>query len=495
MKRGTLLKRAVIPGLLVAAGIAAWVHQSKRWMSPLGVPRDFRDTEFFTAAETTLPSPRALRSSEVVRKEADGKIFYVWQDTRKRWLRTFAGRVPPRFYDDDRQVVNLTGGGQFRIAWAQMGYNPARRGDISVKEKFAPTWVTVRGDSWEPLDENAFQALQIEVCGKAGWATKSISSWWPGELSLDLAIIHEGMPNLGSFGKTAVMNLDTMTALESLGGGYFTPHGPNLLLEGFPVEVFYPARLAVGFDVGYGSVEEIRLPISPGSRAKTSALEIEIVATHRAAWSSAVNGALLGSKGSREERAVVFKLDETRKPRTDVLFSLSPPELGRFCEFALVDRTGKEQTIRHRVNALLTYLSTETLPDDLAELVVRYRPNHARIIFELPPLRGVPAENRHIDNLFDVVVPHLEADEAWNLEWAISTQAGVRFGISDAEFPDDYFPRRYENVTLGELLDEYLQHHPDGDQVRLDRSNFYLRIPEPFSFEEFWQDARARLGI
>lgn len=143
----------------------------------------------------------------------------------------------------------------------------------------------------------------------------------------------------------------------------------------------------------------------------------------------------------------------------------------------------------------LTSVSTETLPDDLTELILFYRPHQARLIFELPPLCGMPEKNREIDNLFDVTFPHLTAWGEFELRDAVASQASIGFALDRAKFPDNHFPRHYENVTVRELLEEYLAHHPEGSRVQLDPKTHYLSIPEPFSLKASWKKVRKWAGI
>ena len=62
-------------------------------------------------------------------------------------------------------------------------------------------------------------------------------------------------------------------------------------------------------------------------------------------------------------------------------------------------------------------------------------------------------------------------------------------------FPEGYFPRTYENLRGSELLEEYLDHHPQGENVRLDRETHSLRVPEPWSWKKAWKDLRKRAGF
>jgi len=282
------------------------------------------------------------------------------------------------------------------------------------------------------------------------------------------------------------MNLDTMTQVSFSGSTNLNSDSPGQFHASPAVGIFYPARLAPGFDVAYGPCEEVRLPLRPGSRAKLPDLEIEVIAIERFStgeWS----GSLANSRGAHETRASTFHLGPTREPRTTVLFSLSLPELSRFCDIVLVNRKGEEETISLGRVELLTHVFTKTLPEDLEEMILRYRPNQAGVVFELPPLRGVPEFNRDLDNLFDVTIPHLRANSGRDLERNVANQAGVRFNIGSVEFPEGYFPRHYENVTLHALLEEYLAHHPEGSRVRLDRRTHRLVIPEPFSLKKSWE--------
>lgn len=497
MRKKTLVARLTIAVAFVALWSAVIVlfFPKNQWVSRIGVPRDFGDVKFFTEAETSIPTGlAALRSDEVKRELTDEKLSFIWEEPKAAWQRAeIIGRIPPRYPDDENQIVTLPGGGTVRLGWAVMGYDPSL-GNFPVKQPFTPTKVTVRGDTWESLDDAALHQYQKNVLKLPGGIDSFLPNWSPGQSSLYFQFLHEGLPDFGTVGSVELMNLDTMTEVEHDTGRSFNSNPSGFHTMPAP-KVFYPARLAVGFDVAYGPIEEVRLPAVPESRGVLPDLAIEVIAIERVSMSWSENSRRLKQVGNRETRALSFHLDPKNEPRTHLVFSVSAPELGRFCDIILVNRKGEEEIIRLDRTYTVSSISTETLPEDLDHLILRYRPHQARVVFELPPLRGMPENNREIDNLFDLTLPHLEAREGRDLERAITSNAIVRFNFQDAEFPENYFPRHYENVTVRELLEEYLAHHPEGSRVQLDPKTHYLSIPEPFSLQASWKKLRKWAGI
>lgn len=489
---------AAVAVLLIGAFVAGifLLPQEDRWISRKGVPRSFGDTEFFTRPETLLPSGlKTLAVSEVKREQVDRKLSFIWEEPAANWKRAeVLGRIPPRQTDDEQQIVSFPGGGSLRLAWATMGYDPDL-GDFPAKEPFTRTKVTVRGDTWEPLDEEAFRRYQMEDL-KRETATKSfLPTWGIGAFSLKLDFLLEGLPDFRTVGSIELMNLDTMTPIDHLSGGSFNESLPGMFHSMPAAEVFYPARIAAGFDVAYGPFEEARMPLRPGSRGKVIDLEIEIIAIERFSMASASNSKRIRKSGNRETRALEFDLNLEREPQTQIVFSMSAPELGRFCAVVLIHHDGKEETIELGNTHTVSHLSTQTPPEELEAVVLRYRPNQARVVFELPPLQGVPERNEKLDNLFDITLPHFTATNAWDLKRTVGNQACVQFNLADPVFPDDHFPRHYENVTLRALLEEYLAHHPDGMRVRLDPATHRLTVPERFSWKKKWMEFRKWMGI
>ncbi len=498
MKRKQAFILAAFALLLIGAVVAGilLLPQEERWVSRKGVPRSFGNTEFFTRSETLLPSGlKTLAVSAVRREPVDRKLSFIWEEPAANWKRAeVLGRIPPRYTDDENQVVTLPGGGRLRLAWATMGYDPDL-GDFPTKEPFTRTKVTVRGDTWEPLDDEAFRRYQLEDLKRETASKSFLPTWGIGAFSLKLDFLPEGLPDFRTIGSIELMNLDTMTPIDHLSGGSFNDSMPGMFHSMPAAEVFYPASIAAGFDIAYGPCEEARIPLRPGSRGKVIDLEIEIIAIERFAWASASSSKRIRKSGNRETRSLEFDLDPERKPQTQIVFSMSAPELGRFCDVVLVHHDGKEETIELGNTYTVSYLSTQTPPEELEAMVLRYRPNQARVVFELPTLLGVPGRNEEIENLFDITLPHFAATNAWDLKRTVGDQAGVQFNLSEAVFPDDHFPRHYENVTLRALLEEYLAHHPDGSRVRLDPATHRLMVPERFSWKRKWMEFRKWMGV
>ena len=56
---------------------------------------------------------------------------------------------------------------------------------------------------------------------------------------------------------------------------------------------------------------------------------------------------------------------------------------------------------------------------DVKTVRLKYYPNRKRLIFKLPGVPGLPAENQHLENLFDVHIPFLAVREIWEYQTLI----------------------------------------------------------------------------
>lgn len=104
-------------------------------------------------------------------------------------------------------------------------------------------------------------------------------------------------------------------------------------------------------------------------------------------------------------------------------------------------------------------------------LELKLWPQFSHLLFRVHDLPGLPVENYGVDNLFDAKIPFLQVDELGHLlelisinsqqSWkTIEPQGGSEEYLTSAEFPDQYFPHVYENVTVRDLLAEYQRYSP-----------------------------------
>lgn len=470
------------------------------WNSREGTLRNFGDISFFTAKKNPIPrGSRTLRASEVTRELINQKLSFSWDEPERDWHGAqILDRIPPHYTGNDQRVVTLPGGGSIKLVWASMGYNPDLEG-FPTKEPFTPTKVTVRGDSWTPLDDEGFRRYQLDELEISPETNPPIAKSPPGSFSLNLCFQHEGLPysSFQSDGLLRIMDLDTMSEVESVGGSKFVNGPDGIVRFSTAINVLHPARLVVGFDVAYeGPWEETRLPARAGSRAKLtgSEIEIEVIAIERFSWKHGESP--VRRTGANQSYSTSFNLDPGKTPYTSIFFSLSRPELRRFCEVIPVHPTVSERSyVFLSGDFALAKTSTIIPPEEFDEMIFRYRPNEVRAVFELPSLTGLPEINAGVDNLFDITIPHFIATSGSDLQKVVENHAAVRFDFQGAIFPEGYFPRFYENVTARELLEEYLSHHSDGSRVRLDQKTHTLIIPKPFTWRAVWKDFRKWAGI
>lgn len=102
-----------------------------------------------------------------------------------------------------------------------------------------------------------------------------------------------------------------------------------------------------------------------------------------------------------------------------------------------------------------------------AKLELKIWPAFSHVLFRIEDIPGLPAENRDLDDLFDVRLPRIEPTDDRELLGIIAraTQMGLRDSAPPrtadwllTDFPDGHFPHLYEGMTARELLDEYRRH-------------------------------------
>ncbi|MEM7011787.1 MAG: hypothetical protein AAF585_09915, partial [Verrucomicrobiota bacterium] len=114
-------------------------------------------------------------------------------------------------------------------------------------------------------------------------------------------------------------------------------------------------------------------------------------------------------------------------------------------------------------------------------------------------------ENGSVDNLFDVRVPWIRVDRGLEFGTELESLTQVNFGDStgvriqpDVFFPDDYFPREFEDMSVRELLNEYRK-YTNAERIYIEEIEPHLlRYPahaeQTFSdrFTTWWDDLWSR---
>jgi hypothetical protein len=118
---------------------------------------------------------------------------------------------------------------------------------------------------------------------------------------------------------------------------------------------------------------------------------------------------------------------------------------------------------------------------ELSEIRVRQYSQVKRLIFRLPEIPGLPGENRAVTNLFDLQIPYVHLRDPDDFRNLITRTVQMEFANDLViQFPPDYFPKSFTQITPRELLQEYASHFPGQKKIRIDQEKFSIQVRDPF---------------
>lgn len=118
------------------------------------------------------------------------------------------------------------------------------------------------------------------------------------------------------------------------------------------------------------------------------------------------------------------------------------------------------------------------LPDDPTGPVTRIEmtfQKRATGVFRLPDIPGLPAENYHLDNLFDtkIIYAHFDGEEPYEYGWYLPNCLGLKYSLpyADRDIPRLHYPITFQDATYLELLNDYCERR---NLVRFDLNQDYI---------------------
>lgn len=524
MSRGNGKRGRLVPTLALATlltGFTAWQFgkPGREWYSSPIASRErpelmvrevplfaqyFEDRDF---APLPFPSPDPLKASEVTTQRIEDRFYLAWNRTTKdvesRTVRPSPGGdevfwTPPYFLANLQNVVEVPDGVRCRILAACMGYNPFLREEDRWESPPRSSQVLVRGSDWKPITQEEFRELQQEALGEIKMEEWNLTPTEVGTMGLELLLLFENIPDFGGLSNQLVWDWNTLKQQRSGSSSAQMPLEQDRVLfwKQFSLWALHPAEMALFFVAAHGPEERAKAPLEVGAPLQLSGLEGEILALERfrkRGGYTVKNGALGG--GAAMQLQVSQKEDDELE--THIFWSLSPVQLTTYSQIELETMEGEIEPEWHGLgrgnrNEIIGITSTNRPLEELSHFHVRFYPNQFTAVFHLPPLLGVPEENRSVTNLFDVVVPHARFYGAADMEQLISQLAQVEMSIArEVEFPEGYFPKQIEGWTVGEILNEYLAHYSDGKRTWLDPVDHRFKGKLPFSFNE-WRKEKWR---
>ena len=116
-------------------------------------------------------------------------------------------------------------------------------------------------------------------------------------------------------------------------------------------------------------------------------------------------------------------------------------------------------------------------PGEIETIRVKHYPNFYRLIFTLPELPGLPEENRHVEDLFDVHIPYMRFQYEYEYQKTIADLVQLQFDHFALTFPNGHFPLVRANTTPRELFGEL-------DSLRSNRTRDLYVNEEKLRIEE-----------
>jgi len=151
--------------------------------------------------------------------------------------------------------------------------------------------------------------------------------------------------------------------------------------------------------------------------------------------------------------------------------------------------------------AEIHWAQTRQPRDQIREVTLIHLPEKARAIFRVQALPEMPNPRDSTRNLFDVHIPRVALDfpnggDSMLGDILVDLIAGAMELTPSTmtikplrRLPEDYLPKRFENVTPRELAREY-QKYADDPFFDVDRTDHVIRFhrPEPWTLrvQQWW---------
>lgn len=237
-----------------------------------------------------------------------------------------------------------------------------------------------------------------------------------------------------------------------------------------------PVELVI--TLALGEVEEFRIRPEVGETIDVGKGKLRLVGIGdgiERQWNSTSNG-------MTNSMSIEFSQDSDGRGVTFV-FVLFPGAAWIPVDLEFLDESGEPfRTAGSGRSGEVLLASVRAEREEVARIRIKHYPTVQRLVFHLPEIPGLPAGNRAVENLFDVIIPFARVSAEYEFRNLISdtVQMPIRPYISP-NMPAGYFPRTFTNTTARSLLDEYLEYMPDHRLLRIDEEKNTIVLEPPFA--------------
>jgi hypothetical protein len=196
-------------------------------------------------------------------------------------------------------------------------------------------------------------------------------------------------------------------------------------------------------------------------------------------WGGRINGS--SSYGGTPSRVVVTLSESESRGGSNsfLVFACEPPGLAVHPE--CLDGSGAVINHSGAFGAgAIHSLGLKANKNDVKQVRLTVFTNHYSVILPVPPLPGLPPQNRQIRNLFNVRIPGVRLEREDDLRRLISSATETDFAYPPFGdiMPKGSFPMLRTNTTPAELLAEYSRHIPWGYRLAVDQQKQELRAQQ-----------------
>ena len=240
-------------------------------------------------------------------------------------------------------------------------------------------------------------------------------------------------------------------------------------------QMWHSAPTKLAWELAHGSPKTVTLPVKAGEMATFEQGAIKLLLV----LDEGYRGLNQHRRSQAQLHMAQLRPDPSSKGESSTLvFACYPQAYPLPVEWELLDEDGN--VLRHRNSAAAGRLKIVSLshpPAKIDAIRLRIYPEMSRLIFSFPRLPGLPEANREVSNLFDVTMPYVRFEAAFELRNTVERSLQMRiFPSRRARFPPAYFPREFVDATPRQLLSEYLTYCPPPKHLRLDYSKQRIYI-------------------
>jgi len=258
------------------------------------------------------------------------------------------------------------------------------------------------------------------------------------------------------------------TTLKSRSSGYSLGFHQDVARAEFDLQGWHATPVLLVLDLAHGPINESLAPILPGRQIHHPyglLYLVSAVSGSASDWSS--------RHGNKTTTLTLHLRSNPQQPETSLVFLGLPRVHPLPLDLQFLDASGQPLPGGAGSSSEpFLFATTPTPRDQVSAIRVRHYTQLKRLLISIPYVPGLPTENRTVDNLFNIRIPHLRIQNEQELLETLGAcvQMDIR-SISTRTPSPIAFPRFYTNITPRELLADLRRLTTPGTVLRVDPEN------------------------